>query len=151
MLPALGDRLGEVLGVKLGGAVAQGVAGLVALDAQVRTIMAGVPDCTLVTGHDSMQYFAQRYGCEVVGAVIPSLSTGAEASAGELAELREVAQAAGVKAIFTDVGTPANVAEQVANEVGVPLVELSTHVVPDGGGYAQFVLGLATAIAGALA
>jgi len=82
--------------------------------------------------------------------VIPSLSSGAEPSAGELAELRRVAQRAGVAAIFTEVGTPSRVAEQIAREVGVPLVELSTHVVPQGGGYRQFVLSLAIGIAEAL-
>lgn len=151
MLPELANQLGTVLDTDLGAAASAVISDLEALDAEVRAIMQTVPQCTLVTGHDSMQYFARRFGCEVVGAVIPSLSTGAEASAGELADLRRVAQDAGVKAIFTELGTPAKVAEQVADEVGVPLVELSTHVVPDGGGYAEFVLDLATAIAEALA
>lgn len=150
MLPALASQLGGVLGVDLSASAAGVVADLEALDTEVGTIMQAVAKCTLVTGHDSMQYFARRYGCEVVGAVIPSLSTGAEASAGELATLREVAQNAGVAAIFTELGTPANVAAQIAREVGVPVVELSTHVVPEGGGFRDFMTGLASDIAGAL-
>lgn len=150
MLPALGLALAAALDVDLDAAVTAVVGELTALDAEVRTVMAAVGDCVLVTGHDSMQYFARRYGCDVIGAVIPSLSSGAEASAGELAALRKVAQEAGVKAIFTELGTPARVAEQVAAEVGVPLIELSTHVVPDGGGYDEFVMGLARDIALAL-
>jgi len=151
MLPSLAARLGEVLDVDLSARTASSVAALEALDAEVRDVMEPVADCTLVTGHDSMQYFARRYGCEVIGAVIPSLSTGAETSAGEFAALRELAEEAGVKALFTELGTPAEVAEQIAGEVGVPLVELSTHVVPDGGDYRDFVLGIADAIARALA
>jgi zinc/manganese transport system substrate-binding protein len=150
MLPALGEELQAVLGVFLGDAVTAAVAEMQAIHAEAAAIMAAVPDCTLVTGHDSMQYFARRYGCEVIGAVIPSLSTGAEPSAGELAALRRVASAAGVKAIFTELGTPQRVAEQISREVGVPLVELSTHVISAGGGYRKFLLDLARDIAEAL-
>jgi len=150
MLPALGLAVAAALDVDLDAAVTASVGELMALDAEVRAVMGAVTDCVLVTGHDSMQYFARQYGCEVIGAVIPSLSTGAEASAGELAALRKVAQQAGVKAIFTELGTPARVAEQVAAEVGVPLVELSTHVVPDASGYSGFVMALARNIALAL-
>ncbi|MBK7452844.1 MAG: zinc ABC transporter substrate-binding protein [Anaerolineales bacterium] len=35
----------------------------------------------LVTNHEAVGYFAERYGFEVVGAVIPSLSTDAGTSA----------------------------------------------------------------------
>ena len=38
----------------------------------------------LVTTHDALGYYARRYGLEVIGAVIPSLSTQAQASAGEV-------------------------------------------------------------------
>src|SRR5688572_23935820 len=41
----------------------------------------------IVTTHDSLGYFARRYGIDVVGAVIPSLSTHAQASAGDVEEL----------------------------------------------------------------
>ena len=40
---------------------------------------------TLVTTHDSLGYYARRYGLRVVGAVIPSRSTLAQPSAGEIA------------------------------------------------------------------
>ena len=41
----------------------------------------------LVTDHDAFGYFADRYGLAVVGTVIPSLTTQAQPSAGDLAEL----------------------------------------------------------------
>jgi zinc/manganese transport system substrate-binding protein len=123
------------------------------LDADVRRIMSAIPPggCRLVTGHDSLGYFADRYGCTLVGAVIPSLSSSAETSAQALAELHDVAAAAGVRAIFTEVGTPTQIAEQVADEVGVELVELPSHDLPDAGGYAAYLTDLATRIATALA
>jgi zinc/manganese transport system substrate-binding protein len=55
----------------------------------------------LVTGHDSMGYFARRYGFQLIGAVIPSLSTQAEVSAADLAALIAQIRENQVKAIFT--------------------------------------------------
>ena len=153
----LGDALGIPLGIPLDTALDTQLAALQAemnqLDTDVREVMAVIPagECRLVTGHESLGYFADRYGCELIGAVIPSLSSSAEASAKDLAELLEVAQAVDVTAIFTEVGTPARVAEQVAAEVGVPLIELPTHTLPDTGGYQAFITGLATEIADGLA
>jgi zinc/manganese transport system substrate-binding protein len=115
--------------------------------------MASVPagECKLVTGHESLGYFADHYDCRLIGAVIPSLSSTAEASAKELEALEALATAEGVAAIFTEVGTPQQVAEQVADTVGVPLVELPSHNLPDTGGYAAYITDLATRIATALA
>ena len=55
----------------------------------------------MVTGHDSLGYFADRYGCHVIGAIVPSLSSTAEASAKDLANLLDIAEDAHVNAIFT--------------------------------------------------
>jgi zinc/manganese transport system substrate-binding protein len=60
----------------------------------------------LVTGHESLGYFAQRYGYEMIGAVVPSITTQAEASAADLAALKKLMQAEKVKALFTELGTP---------------------------------------------
>lgn len=152
MSVALAAELETQLGVQLDDRLAAVQAEMDALDAEVREIMSAVPagECKLVTGHESLGYFADRYGCELIGAVIPSLSSTAEASAKDLAELTEVASAAGVTAIFTEVGTPAQVAEQVASSVGVELIELPSHNLPDSGGYQAFVNDLATKIANGL-
>ena len=40
-----------------------------------------------MTSHDALGYYARRYGIEVIGAAIPALTTQAQASAGETAEL----------------------------------------------------------------
>jgi len=152
MAPELAAQLETVLGVQLDDQLAALEAEMDALDAQVREIMSIVPtgECRLVTGHESLGYFADRYDCELIGAVIPSLSSTAETSAKELADLLKVASSSGVRAIFTEVGTPADVAEQVASEVGVPLVELPSHNLPETGGYAAFITELATKVANGL-
>jgi zinc/manganese transport system substrate-binding protein len=149
-VPALAKALQLATGKDFTAEAAAVVGELKALSAKVREIMTTVDECKLVTGHDSLGYFAARYGCTVVGAVIPGFSTAAEASAGSLADLKVVAQENGVKAIFTELGTPADVAAQIAKEVGVDVVELSTHVLPENGGYDDMMTQLATAIAGGL-
>jgi zinc/manganese transport system substrate-binding protein len=153
MLPDLAAALEAALGVQLDDSLAALQAELAALDTDTAAIMASVPagECKLVTGHESLGYFADRYGCRLIGAVIPSLSSTAEASAKELEALEALATAEGVAAVFTEVGTPQQVAEQVADTVGVPLVELPSHNLPDTGGYAAYITDLATRIATALA
>ena len=149
-IPALAKALQLATGKDFAAEATAVVGELNALSAKVREIMTTVDECKLVTGHDSLGYFAARYGCTVVGAVIPGFSTAAEASAGSLADLKAVAQENGVKAIFTELGTPADVVDQIAKEVGVDVVELSTHVLPENGGYDDMMTQLATAIAGGL-
>jgi ABC-type Zn uptake system ZnuABC Zn-binding protein ZnuA len=55
-----------------------------------------------------------------------------------------------VRAIFSGIGTPANVAEQIAKETGVPLVEISTHVMGDDDTYASFMTRFVDTLVGAL-
>ena len=149
-VPALAKALQLATGKDFAAEATAVVGELTALSAKIRDIMTTVDECKLVTGHDSLGYFAARYGCTVVGAVIPGFSTAAEASAGSLADLKVVAKENGVKAIFTELGTPADVVDQIAKEVGVDVVELSTHVLPENGGYDDMMTQLATAIAGGL-
>ena len=81
----------------------------------------------LVTNHDNLGYFADHYGFELAGAVIPSLSTLDSADAGELAELAELIEAEGVPAIFADNSASDELAQVLADEVGgVEVVELYT-------------------------
>ena len=84
------------------------------VDPLVTDKIAALDACVVITGHDSLGYFGARYGCKVLGSIIPSFSTAAEATAKDLAELKQLANAKRVKAIFTELGTPADVAEQLA-------------------------------------
>ena len=123
------------------------------LDAEVRSTLDAVPEANrkLVTGHESMGYFADRYGFELIGTVVPGLSSQGEVSAGQLAELRRTIEATGVSAIFAEVGTPAAVVEAIGAETGARVVELPTHIVPEDGSYETFMRGIATIVAEALA
>ncbi|NDG66462.1 MAG: zinc ABC transporter substrate-binding protein [Actinobacteria bacterium] len=149
-IPALTAALEETLNVDLSKKEEKVTTDLKTLSTSIRSTLSGIDKCTLVTGHDSLQYFAARYGCKVVGAVIPSYSTAAEASAGDLAALKTLAQQENVRVIFTELGTPADVAALLSKELGVKLQELSTHVLPSGGGYGEMMLNLASSIASGL-
>lgn len=100
----------------------------------------------LVTGHESMGYFAQRFHLKLVGAIIPSITTQAEVSASDLAELKKLITENQVKAIFTELGTPKAVSEAIGMETGIKVVELTTHSVPEDGSYFTFARSLARVI-----
>jgi zinc/manganese transport system substrate-binding protein len=132
--------------------VAATEADLEALNNEVTKILGSVPPARrkIVTGHESLGYFADRYTFEMIGAVIPSVTSQAETSAGELAELTKKIKEAGVPALFVEVGTPAATAQAIARDSGAKVVELPTHALPGDGSYRTFMLQLANTVAGAL-
>jgi ABC-type Zn uptake system ZnuABC Zn-binding protein ZnuA len=108
-------------------AAARSIARLRRLDAAVARCWAGVPEAerVLVTTHDALGYYARRYGLTVVGAVIPSLSTAGQPSAGELAALVRTIRARHVRAVFAEESVNPKVEAAIAAEsgarVGAPL------------------------------
>jgi zinc/manganese transport system substrate-binding protein len=90
------------------------------LDRQITACVDRVPPAKrkIVTTHDALGYFAQRYGVEVVGAVIPSLSTQAQASAGDVQELVEQIRREGVEAIFPESSVNPDIERAIAREAG---------------------------------
>jgi zinc/manganese transport system substrate-binding protein len=122
------------------------------LNTEVANMVAQIPpdNRKLVTGHESMGYFAQRYGFKLVGVIIPSLSSQAEASAADLAALKKAIQDNQVKTIFTELGTSPAVAKAIGDETGVKVVELTTHALPTDGSYFTFMRNIATVSTNAL-
>ncbi|MGD0353833.1 MAG: metal ABC transporter substrate-binding protein [Dehalococcoidia bacterium] len=123
-----------------------------ALNNEVSNTVASLPQDNrkLVTGHESMGYFAQRYGFKLVGVIVPSLSSEAEVSAADLATLKQAIDDNHVKAIFTELGTSPAVAKAIGDETGVKVIELTTHALPADGSYFTFMSDLATVITNAL-
>jgi ABC-type Zn uptake system ZnuABC Zn-binding protein ZnuA len=72
----------------------------------------------LVTDHDAFGYFARRYRIRIVGAVIPSQTTEAQPSAGELAKLASVIEREHVPAVFPESSINPKLARAIANETG---------------------------------
>jgi len=91
----------------------------------------------MVVDHDAFGYFAQRYGLETVGTVVPGYSTMSAPSAQDLARLEDAIRSLGVKAVF--VGNTVNpaLAQRVAADTGVQLVFLFTGSLSEPGGDAE--------------
>jgi ABC-type Zn uptake system ZnuABC Zn-binding protein ZnuA len=91
-----------------------------ALDAAIRACFARIPaaDRKLVTDHDAFGYFARRYGIDVVGAVIPSQTTQAQASAGDVAALDALIRREGVRAVFPESSLSPKLARAIARDTG---------------------------------
>jgi ABC-type Zn uptake system ZnuABC Zn-binding protein ZnuA len=99
------------------------IAELEALDLEVRNLVASIPRSQrkLVVDHVALSYFAEEYGFEIIGEVIPSVSDQAEPSARDIAQLADEIREEGVNAIFIG-GTAGrglqNLVQAVAEEVG---------------------------------
>jgi zinc/manganese transport system substrate-binding protein len=151
VMEALGPVL-ESRGIDASKGVAAVVDGLDELNQTVSDLLAVIPDGDrkLVTGHESLGYFAQRYGFKLVGALIPSLTTQADVSAQQLSQLAGKIRDERVKAIFTELGTPPQVAQAIGAETGVKVIDLGTHNLPSDGKYSTFLIDNAKKIAAAL-
>jgi zinc/manganese transport system substrate-binding protein len=75
-----------------------------ALDSAIASCVAKLPQSQrkLVTSHDALGYYASRYGFDVIGAAIPSLSTQAQPSGKETQRLTTQIQRQHVAAIFPE-------------------------------------------------
>lgn len=113
------------------------IAKLQELDGWIREQIKTIPEDRrlLVTNHETLGYFADRYGFKIVGTVIPNFSSDASPSAQDLTKLSQEIRATGAPAIFLETGSNPQIANQVAAETGVKVVTgLFTHSLsgPDG-------------------
>jgi zinc/manganese transport system substrate-binding protein len=146
-LPALGDAL-----VAAGfdadtveRCVDEYTAELLALDADVAELVATLPEDrrVLVTNHDSLAYYADRYGFDVLGTVIPAPTTLAETNPADLEDLAALIETTGVPAIFAEEQHTAADVEALAKRVGdVDVVELHTDSLGPAGSGAETYVGL---------
>ena len=89
----------------------------------------------LVTSHDTFAYFAEAYGFEIVGLVIPSLSTDVEPTAEHIAGLIEVVRERELPALFGETTVGERLAQTIARETGAELFRLySGSLGPEGSG-----------------
>ena len=113
---------------------------LATLDADVDQIVSALPpdERLLVTNHDSLGYFADRYGFEVVGSVIPSSSSLAGTSPAELDRLADAIAETGVPAIFADTQSSSDDADALADRLGdVEVVDILTDTLDEPGSEAD--------------
>jgi ABC-type Zn uptake system ZnuABC Zn-binding protein ZnuA/ABC-type Mn2+/Zn2+ transport system permease subunit len=90
------------------------------LDAGIARCLDRIPPARrkLVTDHDAFNYFAHRYGIDVVGAVIPSQTTQAQPSAKDVSELIDLIEREGVQAVFPESSISSKVADAIARQTG---------------------------------
>ena len=119
------------------------IAQLEDLDAWIKDEVATLPeeDRLLVMNHVSHGYFADRYGFRTVGAVIPSVATGESPTAKQLAALTETIRAEGARAIFVELEENPQLADQIAAETGIVVIDgLRDHSLSEpGGGAATYI------------
>jgi len=90
------------------------------LDRAIAACMDAIPAARrrLVTDHDALGYYADRYEIDVVGTVIPALSTQAQASAGEVARLVRTIRDSGVTTIFPEGSANPKLTRAIAGDAG---------------------------------
>jgi ABC-type Zn uptake system ZnuABC Zn-binding protein ZnuA len=91
------------------------------MDAANRRLIATVPPAQrkLVTNHDAFGYLAAHYRIRVVGSVVPALSSAAQPSAQDVANLIDRIRAQHVRAVFTESSLDPSIERQIASEAGV--------------------------------
>jgi len=94
------------------------------LDTWIREQVDSIPaeHRLLVTNHDSLGYFAERYGFTVIGTVVEGTSSNAAPSAQQMAALIDQIKASGAPAVFLDAAESPNLANQIASDAGVKVI-----------------------------
>ena len=95
----------------------------------------------LITSHDSLGYFANLYGFEVVGVVL-SITTEVEPSPEDLVDLVEEARKYGVPAVFGETTVSERLAKTVATESGAEFVALYSGSLGSGDSPAATYIGM---------
>ena len=110
----------------------------------VAAALASVPQDRrlLVTQHDTLQRLADRHGYEIIGNVIPSTSTLAEADLRHLTELEDQVKDTGALAIFADASGVSEDIETFAGRIDLPLVVLYTESLGAPGSGADTYIGM---------
>ena len=117
---------------------------LAAVDAEIEALVEDLPaeNRKLVTNHEALGYFADRYGFELIGTVIPSPASMAQASPAGLEELAVIIEREGIKAIFAETLHTVDDVEALADRVGdVDVVTLYTGSLGPAGSGAETYVG----------
>jgi len=111
------------------------IAKLQELDGWIKGKVAQIPSDRrlLVTNHESLGYFSERYGFTVIGEILQSVSSVASPSAQQIAALIDQINATGAPAVFLDASDSPNLAKQIAEETNVKVVtDLHLESLTDG-------------------
>lgn len=118
------------------------IAQLKDLDSFIKSQVESIPAerRLLVTNHEALGYFAERYGFTIVDTILPSFSSEASASAQEVASAIERIKLSGAPAIFLGEVENDSLAEQIASETDVKVVrDLYLETLTDGPPAATYI------------
>ncbi len=144
-LPALADALAEADPDHANGYRSRAesyAAELRRLDTEIEQAVAAIPpqNRKLVTSHDAMGYFADRYRLEVLATPFPASGPEAEPSAQTINEVEEAIRSSGVPTIFAQETDDPEVLELIAGETGVAIEEnLLVEAPGDAGSYVEML------------
>jgi zinc/manganese transport system substrate-binding protein/manganese/iron transport system substrate-binding protein len=101
------------------------LATLSSLDSELKAKVQIIPAACrkLVTNHDVLGYYAEAYGFQLIGSVIPGVSSEAKPSASDVASIVRKVKAEKVPAIFAEATINPALINQVAKEAGVKVVD----------------------------
>lgn len=104
------------------------------LDTEINNLFESLTDSdrTIVTNHDSLGYFADRYDLTVIGTVLPSTDTSTEANAADLAALADLITSSEVTTIFTDSESSDTDSQALAERLEIDVVPLLTSSLTSG-------------------
>lgn len=115
------------------------------LDSEIQQRIDLIPEerRVLVTNHDALEYYADRYGLTIVGTVIPGLDSRTEPSAKEIAQLIDEIERSGVQVIFAENTVSPALADSLAGDAGIRVApELFTDSLGDKDSGADSYIGL---------
>jgi zinc/manganese transport system substrate-binding protein len=144
-LPALAEALGEADSEHASAyqerakAYAEELRGV---DHEVRTRLATIPpqNRELVTSHDALGYFADRYGFEIVATTFPASGPEAEASAATIRDVEAAIRSADVPTVYAEEEDDPKVLRNIASDTGVEIEEdLLVETPGDAGSYVEML------------
>jgi zinc/manganese transport system substrate-binding protein len=112
------------------------------LDSEIRRAVSAIPpaDRKLVTSHDAMGYFADRYGFEVVATPFPASGPEAEASPQTISDVETSIERSGVPTVFAQDTDDPEVLRGIAEDTGVQIEEhLLVEAPGDAGSYLEML------------
>ncbi len=132
----IGEKIAEVTGdqtyAECGATVASE---LQEVDGQIEELLSEVDSARLVTDHAAYGYFAQRYGLDISGVVVPGGSTDGEPSSQDLSQLTALLDDQGADALVTSKTNTNRMITALAAETrsDIPVIELYESAVGEPG------------------
>ena len=81
----------------------------------------------MITNHETMGYFAERYDFTLEDSIIPGLSSGASVSPRQLANIIDQIKGTGVKAVFGEPNMSHKIMNAISEDTGVSVVYLHSE------------------------